>query len=349
MTGLVTLTCRAFSDIFNRLKMKLRTTLLLTFIFIIACGKLPESVGKSRDVVVLSVVVDTGLINSNIQMFNDFPQPEPVFFFIYGADTALKQFMTYRTIFLYGSLNDAFLKKLLNAEAREATLKEQVTLFKKYDLWAKNQLVLILAVSEPQMLWNAVREYRPLVSRILEDNYYRNIKAEYYKTPRDNKIADNLKKYGVTFDLHGGWMIDSSSAKDGFVFIHAHYPDRSVFYYRAKRTGTLNDSFAISLRNSLTKKYYNGDYIFKDLTRVEPIEFNDLKGIRMQGVWQNDSLVAGGPFRTYFLMEGEILHVIDGILFLPGERKTDYFTRLEVLMNSFQLTGPSTGGGDRRP
>lgn len=346
MTGFVALTCRAFSDIFNSKNMKPRTILFLVFVSILACGKLPESVGKSRDVVVISTVVDTGLVNSNIQMFNDFPQPEPVFFFIYGADTALKRFMTYRTIFLYGSLQDAFITKLLNAEAREATLKDQVTLFKKYDLWAKNQLVLILAVSEPQMVWNAVREYRPLVSRILEENYYQNIKAEYYKTPQDYKIADKLNKYGITFDLHGGWMIDSAFAKDGFVFIHAHYPDRSVFYYRTEKPGNLNDSFAINLRNSLTKKYYNGDYIYKDLTRIEPVEFHDLKGLRMKGVWQNDSLVAGGPFRTYFLLKGETLYVIDGILFLPGERKTDYFTRIEVLLNSFKLTSPSTGGGE---
>jgi hypothetical protein len=320
--------------------------LFLVFILIIGCGKLPESVGKSRDVVVISTVVDTDLVNSNVQIFNHFPQPEPVFFFIYGADTELKRFMNYRTIFLYGSLNDAFMKKLLNAEAREATVKDQVTLFKKYDLWAKNQLVLILAVSEPQMLWNAVREYRPLVSRILEDHYYLNVKAEYYETPRDNKIAEDLKKYGVTFDLHGGWMIDSAFVKDGFIFIHAHYPDRSIFYYRAKKPNVLNDSFAINLRNRLTKKYYNGDYVYKDLIRVEPIEFNDLKGIRLQGVWQNDSLVAGGPFRSYFLVAGETLHVIDGILFLPGERKTDYFTRIEVLMNSFKFTLPPTGGGN---
>jgi hypothetical protein len=323
--------------------MKLMRALILAGILVLACGKLPESVGKNRDVVVLSVVVDTALVNSNLQIADDFPQPEPVFFFLFGPDTALRRFMKFRTIFLYGSLNDDFIKKLLNAEARDATQKDQVTLFKKNDLWAKNQLVLILAVSEPQMLWNAVREYRPLITRILEDNYYRNVKAEYYKTPRDEKVAEDLKKYGVTFDLHTGWMIDSTYAKEGFVFIHAPYPDRSIFYYRGKKPGILNDSFAINLRNDLTKKYYHGDYLLKNMTRSEPIEFNNLKGIRLQGVWQNDSLVAGGPFRTYFLTEGEKLHVIDGILFLPGERKTDYFTRIEVLMNSFKFTSPAIG------
>jgi hypothetical protein len=328
--------------------MKIKLSFALAVILIVACGRLPESVGKSRDIAVVSLVVDTALVNSNVQISYDYPQPEPVFSFYYGADTALKRFMNFRTVFLYGSLKDKFIDRLLNAEARETTKKDQVTLFKKSDLWAKDQLVLILAVSEPQMLWNAVREYRPLISRILEDNYYRNIKAEYYKLPLDNAISDGLRKYGIAFDLHRGWMIDSSYARKDFVFIHAHYPDRSVFYYRGKKPASLSDTFAVRLRNELTKKYYNGDYIFKDLTRIEPIEFNSLKGIRMRGVWQNDSLVAGGPFLTYFLVSGDTLHVIDGILFLPGERKTDYFTRIEVLMNSFKLAVPSTktGGGN---
>jgi hypothetical protein len=327
--------------------MKIKLTLLLAIIFILACGRMPASVGKSRDIAVISMVVDTALINSNVQIFNDYPQPEPLFSFYFGADTALKRNLKFRTIFLYGSLEDKFINKLLNAEARETTKKDQVTLFKKNDLWAKDQLVLILAVAEPQMLWNAVREYRPLISRILEDNYYQNIKAEYYQLPRDNTIPDELSRYGITFDLHRGWMIDSAYQKQNFVFIHAHYPDRSVFYYRGEKPANLSDSFAIGLRNGLTKKYYHGDYIFKDLTRIEPIEFNNLKGIRMRGVWQNDSLVAGGPFLTYFLVSGDTLHVIDGILFLPGERKTDFFTRLEVLMNSFKLVGSGIGRGDR--
>lgn len=326
---------------------KKNLTILLAILFVAACGKLPESVGKSRDVVVVSMVVDTALINSSIQISHDYPQPEPLFSFFFGADTSLKRFMKFRTILLYGSLQDKFINKLLNAEARETTKKDQVTLFKKNDLWAKGQLVLILAVAEPQMLWNAVREYRPLISRILEENYYQNIKAEYYESPRDIASSEELSRFGITFDLHRGWMIDSAYADDGFVFIHAHYPDRSVFYYRGKRPANLDDSFAIRLRNDLTKKYYHGDYIFRDLTRIEPIEFNALKGIRMRGVWQNDSLVAGGPFLTYLLVSGDTLHVIDGILFLPGERKTDYFTRVEVLMNSFKLNASGTGRGEK--
>ena len=65
-----------------------------------------------------------------------------------------------------------------------------------------------------------------------------------------------------------------------------------------------------------------------------------MKGMRLKGVWQNDSLVAGGPFLSYYLKDNDTLYIIDGILFNPGERKSDYLTQIEVIMNSFTVIHP---------
>ena len=97
---------------------------------------------------------------------------------------------------------------------------------------------------------------------------------------------------------------------------------------------------ALAKRDYLTARYYDGDYILQELTTAEPIEFANMRGIRLRGVWQNDSLVAGGPFLSYFLESGDSLYVIDGIVFNPGERKTDHLTTIEVIMNSFRLIRP---------
>jgi len=150
-------------------------------------------------------------------------------------------------------------------------------------------------------------------------------------------MKKTLAHFGIEMDFPENWMIDSTNKSENFIFIHTHYPDRSIFFYREKRTGELDDSLAIKKRNEITKKFYNGDYILKDLTIAEKIVFQGMSGLKLKGVWQNDSLVAGGPFLTYFFNKNDSLYIIDGILFLPGERKTDYFTTLEVIMNSFKL------------
>jgi hypothetical protein len=303
-------------------------------------------VGKNREVGVVSVVVDTALINANLQIYNHYTQKEPQFLFVFGPDTDIKKFHKFRTIFLYGSLEDSFIKKLLNAEALEATKKDEIVLFKKGDLWAKNQLVLILAVAEPQMLWGAVKEYHALIAKILDDNYSRIVKAEFETLPRDEKTFEELKHHGITFDLPKGWIVDTTHARENFLLIRAHDPDRTIFYYRTRKPAHLSDTVAIKIRNVLTKKYYHGDYILKDMVRAEPFELGNLKGIRLQGAWQNDSLVAGGPFLAFFVTDSLNLHVIDGALFLPGERKTDYFKRVEVLLNSFKLEPSNPGEGN---
>lgn len=320
--------------------MKIYSKLCLTIIFAFSiffhCHRFPESVGKARDVVVVSANLDTMLIKDHLQLYQYVPQREPVFVFIYVPDTMLNSVKLFHSLFLLGSLKDEFIYQLLDEEARAATQKDTFNLFKVENLWAKSQTVVILAVSESNFITQAVSKYQKLITKILEESYYKKVKLSFYEKEMDNNIKKRLRRFGWDIDVPVGWMIDSTYKNEKFIFVHTHYPDRSIFLYKEKGSLPLNDSFAIEKRNNLTKKYYNGDYVFKELTSVEPIEFQDLKGLRMKGVWQNDSLVAGGPFLSYFLTRGDSLYIIDGILFLPGERKTDYITALEVMMNSLR-------------
>jgi len=318
--------------------MKYRLGFVLLMILLFSCFKLPTAVGKSRNVVILSSSIDTTLIINNLQIYNYFPQREHNFIFLFAHATVIKKFNKFHTLFLYGSLQDNSINVLLNEEAKEATKRDTFSLFKLNDLWAKNQLVIVLAISEPHYISQGIMKYSNIIRKILEDNYYLKVKENYYQEGINQKIKKTLERFGISFDLQKGWLIDSTYKMENFISVHAHFPDRSVFFYKEKKLLEPTDSFAIAKRNFLTKKYYDGDYIFKDLIHTEKIEFHNMKGIRLRGVWQNDSLVAGGPFLSYFLTDKDTLYIIDGVLFLPGERKTEFFSRIEVLMNSFRIT-----------
>jgi hypothetical protein len=317
-----------------------RSTIVIVILLSIFCAKIPPHVGKSRDVVVLATKIDTSLIIDNLQVYNYVPQKEEIFTFLYAADTAIKNYNKFHTIYLYGSLQDDFINTLLSAEAREATKKDTFTLFRLNDLWAKGQLAIILATSENQYIEPGVKKYSKLISQILTDNYYQRIKENYYSESVDKRVKDNLEKFGVSLDFHKGWIIDSTYKKENFLFLHTHFPDRNIFVYKEKNKEELTDSLVINKRDDLTKKYYNGDYILKELTKAEKIEFKNMKGVRLKGIWQNDSLVAGGPFISYFLQDNDTLFIVDGLLFYPGERKSDYLAQIEVIMNSFTIIHP---------
>jgi hypothetical protein len=310
---------------------------LMAMTLTISCTNIPSSIGKSYEVVVAASSIDSTMITANIQLYNYVPQKEGLFTFLFKADTAIKQFSRYHTIIIYGTPEDESIGTLLNDDAKLATKKDTFTLFKLNDLWAREQLVVIMAVSEAVYISQGIEKYGNIISDILEENYYQRIKKNYYYRDIDKKHKKTLENFGVTFDITKSWMIDSTYWDENFLFFHTHLPDRSIFFYKEPASQDLSRTMVMEKRNALTAKYYDGDYILNDLVNSEEIEYRDMKGLKLRGVWQNDSLIAGGPFISYFLTDGDTLFVIDAVLFNPGTRKSDYFTTLEVIMNSFQL------------
>jgi len=312
----------------------------VVFIFLLCfsgCSRIPAHVGRSSEVIVVSTIIDTQLVQNHLQLYNFVPQKEKLFKFRYVQDSLINDYKNFHTMFLYGSLNNEFLKTLLREDAKTTTREDTFALFKLNNLWARGQLTIILVVADDAYLEQAFIKFKPLITSILEENYYQKIKDTYYTKNMSKRLKKVLKSYGISLDIDKKWMIDSTFKNEGFIYVHTHFPDRSIFYYKEPMHGTLTDSLVLNKRDELTYRYYNGDYILRDLTTVDPIEFKGLNGSRVKGVWQNDSLVAGGPFLSYFFIFKDTLYAIDGLLFNPGERKSDHFTALEVILNSFEL------------
>ncbi len=313
---------------------------LLTIGVSLTCTRLRPSIGKSSEVIVVASHIDQRLFTEAVQIYNYVPQKEGVFNFIFTSDTALGTHQRNHAIVLAGTLQDDFIQTLLNKEARFRTERDTFMLFKKNNIWVDGQIVVVLAVRDREHVDRALAQYGRLISQTLEENYYQRIKRDHYATGISGTIKQRMAKYGLTVDVNEAWLIDSTHQDENFVAVHAHFPDRSLFFYKEKRPAVLDGPFALAKRDSLARRFYAGDYILAELTVSEPIEFAGLKGIRLRGVWQNDSLVAGGPFISYFLGDRDTLYVIDGLVFNPGERKTDHLTRMEVIMNSLRILHP---------
>ncbi len=315
---------------------RLRFIVLVLFL-IATCARLTRSIGKSNEVIVISSRPDQELIIESLQLYNYVPQEEGLFKFIFVSDTALPDYEKQHAILLYGTLQDEYIRVMLSQDARDATETDTFTLFRLDNLWADGQMTIILAIRDTAYIKQGVEKYGQLISQNLEEHYYQRVKKNYYFTGVSSRMKDQLKKFGLTLDINDAWLIDSTHQNENFLSMHTHFPDRSIFFYKEPKDVTLGGEFAIAKRDSLTEQFYDGDYILKELTIAEPIEFSNLKGIRLKGVWQNDSLIAGGPFLSYFLTDGDTLYILDGIVFNPGERKSEHFTKIEIIMNSFSL------------
>ena len=207
------------------------TVALAAILLSITCAQTPPSVGKSRDIVVISSTVDTALVSRNIQIYNYVPQRERMFYFLFAADTAIHAYNKFHTIFLYGSLEDEFMDLLLSQDAKQATISDTFNLFKLHDVWARNQLCVVLATSESRYIAQSIEKFSPLLKEILEENFYQRIKENYYSKGVDQKTKTALGTLGFTFDVGEAWLIDSTHRDDNFIYLHAHFPDRSIFFY----------------------------------------------------------------------------------------------------------------------
>jgi hypothetical protein len=311
--------------------------IILVLFLVGTCARLTRSIGKSNEVVVISAHQDQDLIIDNLQLYNYVPQKEELFKFIFISDTALANYQKHHAILFYGTLQDEYIDVMLSQDARDATEQDTFTLFRLNNLWADGQMTIILAIRDTAYTNQAIQKFGQLISQNLEEHYYQRVKKNYYITGVSGRMKDRLKRFGLTLDINDAWLIDSTHHSEDFLSVHTHFPDRSIFFYKETKDAAIDGAFAIAKRNSLTEQFYDGDYILEELTIAEPIEFADLKGIRLKGVWQNDSLIAGGPFLTYFLTDGDTLYILDGIVFNPGERKSDHFTKIEIILNSFSL------------
>lgn len=311
--------------------------IVLAMVTGMACSRLPDSVGRTRDIVVIAAQPDTALVAANLQITNSFPQPESKFVFLFASDTAGARLDRFHALFLYGSLQDTFISTLLSPEARSATRQDTFNLFKLKDLWARDQVVVVLAVREPTDISAGIARYAEVIRGIFDEHYYARVKTTYYEQRIDTKMRETLRGFGVTFDVPTGWILDTTYLKERFFSVHIHNPDRSVFVYKVPGASIPDAASAVVRRDEITRLFYNGDYALQELTVAEPIVFHEQQGLRLRGVWQNDSLVAGGPFITYFLTHDDTLYVLDALLFLPGQRKTEYLTGLEVLLNSYAV------------
>lgn len=320
--------------------MKRKYLVFFMLFFMMMCSRWLTSIGKNSEVVVLASKIEERLVIQNVQQYNYVPQEEGMFEFIFAVDTAFEHYKNHHAIILYGTLQNDIIRTILSKDAREATERDTFTVFRKKDLWANGQTAIILAVSDSIYLERAFARYGQLIGQALEEHHYSRVKMNYYDAGISSVMKDRLKKYGMTIDINDAWLIDTLHQADNFIIIHTHFPDRSIFFHKAARPPVLDKGYTLAKRDSLTARYYDGDYILQELTTAEPIEFANMRGIRLRGVWQNDSLVAGGPFISYFLESGDSMYVIDGIVFNPGERKTDHLTTIEVIMNSFRLIRP---------
>jgi hypothetical protein len=143
-------------------------------------------------------------------------------------------------------------------------------------------------------------------------------------------------KYGWTVRIPKGFRV-AEDEKGRLVKFVAHEPTRLLFvHWRPSDGEALNAERCLRLRSRLVWEYYDEDVIEESMTSASDAVFQGREAVRIDGVWQNEKHVIGGPFFTLCFDEGDRFYMIDCVVFAPGMDKAGFLKQLEALALTFK-------------
>jgi len=311
----------------------------LLFCFISCTTNLPATFGKPRKIVLLTNYREKienqikAILEQNIYTV----QPEPEFLIKYEPLENIAPFLKFHLIFIIGTIDEEPINTLINKY--QAKIKSDTFgLFAFSEPWAKGQKVLVFAATSHELLETGLKRYAPRIQKTFQEYLLTYMTQITYERGYDKRLTKQLSdNYNYILKIPNGFKINLKYEPDGFIYLVGHNPERSIFLYTQAQELELTRSRLIAFRDSLTMRFYDGDFVYQLLTRAETTLFNNVVAMKLIGVWQNNEIIVGGPFISYGFNNNHQFYFIDGVLFNPGKKKLDNLNQLDAIIHTFKI------------
>jgi hypothetical protein len=226
--------------------------------------------------------------------------------------------------------------------------------FNKYDMWAYNQLVMILTSPDMKSLIQNISDNRDdllyYFQKISNKRLYKSLyNAKYEKRDIEAKL---LNDYGWIIYVQADFLLAKDAPEDNFVWLRraAHTDmERWIFVHWIENASPslLNADSIVAIRDRLTKKYYktmdnSAHVIVADEQApfnliVSEVNFNNKYALMTQGFWRFSNHGGGGPFISYTFYDEKTsrIYIVDGSIFAPKYYKKKLIQQVDVTLQSF--------------
>jgi hypothetical protein len=325
---------------------------LSMILFFTGCETVQRTLGSVDRVIVLCDDELWPEIESSVRdaIQNEFntPQPEPTLIVVQKSPQSLEELKRYPHILFVGTLDaenatKQIVDQLLTEQTRSQVAQDQSYLFKKNDAWARGQLLVAVITKDVKTLKERFTENGEQVYQLIHEHAYELVKDQLYFRYEQKDIHKHLlQEHGWMIRVPHDYFVAIDSAQASFVWLRRVSPQRDIWVYwqETDDPSLLSKEWMLDQRKRIGETYLSGDYIYQSESipvRETSVDFNGRYAIRLDGVWQNEEYVSGGPFRSYgFYDEGEgRLYMIDFFVFRPGERKWPFMRQLDVIAHTF--------------
>ncbi|MFZ1518507.1 MAG: DUF4837 family protein [Ignavibacteriaceae bacterium] len=283
------------------------------------------------------------------------PLPEKLFTIKRVSSNQIAKVQKKKNIVIVAPLNtdsytSQYIKSITDTAIQSKLKNENDFIVNKYDLWAKNQLVTILAAKDIQELEfkilknkdNLLYAYQKISDKRLKESLYA---PRYERTAIEGRL---LKNYGWLIYVQADYKLAKNDSENNFVWlrrspgsdmerwIFIHWIDNATPEY-------LNADSIKSIRNRNTQKFYqvrdDSAYVVlvDSFTVTSEVNFNGRYALYTQGLWDLNIKGMGGPFVNYAFYDekSKRLYMLDGSIFAPKYYKRNLIQQIDVILQSF--------------
>ena len=328
----------------------------LGFAFLGCSHPLPQGMGSNHEIVVIADSLERHLFEKQLRHIFEKQVPTPQVERVFSLDFQQPQdfdfYRQWKNLLLISSLGSEgataeLMKSLLTPKALKKVEEASTYIFIKKDVWAKEQVLMVLTAKDNQALKRKLQVRASEIFELMEKCLNQKIKAWLYAKGEQRKAEKQLgERFGWMVRLPAGYKIEKQSADSNFVWIRKRNPDRWLFVHwenLQEASATIEKEYWAKRRDQTCQRCYQGDQVVLPLTEVNRATFGERKAVRLEGIWENRAKLAGGPFRTWFFVDSPSgrAFMVDIALCAPAFDKEPYLRHLEIIARTFSTLKPN--------
>ena len=283
------------------------------------------------------------------------PQPEKLFNLKRISPHEIENYQNYKNVILIAPLNSSsntskFVKALLDTSKSLQKSAGSDFMIPKYNLWAQNQLVMILTARDLPQLQQELVSNKEILLNSFHKISDKRLNACLYGSKTEKKSTEGmlLKSYGWIIYVPSDFTVVENESKENFFcmknssgkdmgkWIFVHWIDNATPAY-------LNEDSVRAIRNRLTDEYYKWPgyssfvKIGKENCINDEVTFSGRYALLTQGLWENTKEMQG-PFinYTFFDVNTKRLYMVDGCINAPDYYKRNLIQQMDVMLKTFK-------------
>jgi len=265
------------------------------------------------------------------------PTKEKIFTLIPKPPSKLAMYNRRRNVLIVDIINKPLVDSILAPSAKRDASMGKNFVFGEEDVFAKGQSVCVVTAKDMNELKKVLREKGDAIFSYFLMSVGERIKDVLYKDGCQEEVGERfLLSYNFAMDIPPGWTIEEYGAKR-LIKILRHYPDRFItiyWEYLPRKLLTFNE--ACDLRDSVCSILHDRDIVNRKMSRMFNVDFHNMNAQKLDGIWENEELIMGGPFRTYIFSTDDAFYFVDMYVFSPGEKKWFAIEQMETIVSTWR-------------